>query len=172
MSAAGPPCSIAPATAADWEAVATLLAELRREERRLDRFAAELLDGARPLARLLRQLIDDGRGVLLVGRRDGPEPLGIVLACHRPPNDGTAPPTGLGVVSHLYVRPAARRSGLGRALVSAAVAHLTSKGCRAVDLAVHTRNRKALALYRAAGWTPAYRVLRRELTPPGADGQG
>jgi ribosomal protein S18 acetylase RimI-like enzyme len=157
---------IAPAAAADWEAVAALLAALRSEERQLDGFAGELLDGARPLARLLRNLVEDGRGVLLVGRRHAPEPVGIVVACHRPPNDGTAPPTGLGIVSHLYVHPGARRGGLGRALVAAAMAHLAAKGCRAVDLAVHARNYKALALYRAAGWQPVYRVLRRELAGP------
>ncbi len=168
MSIVDPQPVVAPVGVREWEAVAALLVALRREERQLDRYAGELLDGARPMTRLLRQLVDDGRAALLIGRKDEPGPAGIILACHRPPHDGTSPPTGLGIVSHLYVRPSARRGGLGRALVAAAMEHLAAKGCQAVDLAVHSRNRKALALYRSSGWRPAYSVLRREL--PAAEG--
>ena len=52
----------------------------------------------------------------------------------------------------LYVREAARRSGLGRALVEAAVARAAERGCRRIELDVNEDNAPARALYEACGF--------------------
>lgn len=54
----------------------------------------------------------------------------------------------------LFVRAGARRSGLGRALVEAAVAQARERGCRRLDLDVDEANAPALALYERAGISP------------------
>jgi GNAT superfamily N-acetyltransferase len=53
----------------------------------------------------------------------------------------------------LYVRDSARRGGLGRALVEAAVRRAESRGCRRIELDVNEDNEAALALYQACGFT-------------------
>ena len=55
----------------------------------------------------------------------------------------------------LAVAPEARRRGLGRALVGAAVAAAETAGARAVFLEVAEDNAAALALYEAAGFERA-----------------
>ncbi|MEA2386199.1 MAG: hypothetical protein QOJ22_373 [Thermoleophilaceae bacterium] len=60
----------------------------------------------------------------------------------------------------LYVRDAARRSGLGRALVEAALDRARERGCRRIELDVNEDNAAARALYEACGF-------RTEPKPPG-----
>jgi ribosomal protein S18 acetylase RimI-like enzyme len=60
----------------------------------------------------------------------------------------------------LFVRDDARRSGLGRALVRAALERAEARGCRRVELDVDEDNESAIALYRAMG-------LSLESKPPG-----
>jgi ribosomal protein S18 acetylase RimI-like enzyme len=57
-------------------------------------------------------------------------------------------------VEDLYVRDAARRLGLGRALTERACEHARSRGCRRIELDVNEDNPAALALYRELGFTP------------------
>jgi GNAT superfamily N-acetyltransferase len=60
----------------------------------------------------------------------------------------------------LYVEDRARRGGLGRALVTAAVERATDRGCRRIELDVNERNADALAFYESLGFTT-------EPKPPG-----
>lgn len=53
----------------------------------------------------------------------------------------------------LYVGEAARRRGLGRALVRTAVKRARERGCKRIELDVDERNDAALALYRACGFS-------------------
>lgn len=53
----------------------------------------------------------------------------------------------------VFVREPARRSGLGRALVEAAVARARERGCRRIELDVAEGNAGALALYERLGFT-------------------
>jgi ribosomal protein S18 acetylase RimI-like enzyme len=60
----------------------------------------------------------------------------------------------------LFVEAAARRTGLGRALVTAAFERARARGCRRIELDVDEDNTSALALYRELG-------LSTESKPPG-----
>jgi ribosomal protein S18 acetylase RimI-like enzyme len=53
----------------------------------------------------------------------------------------------------LYVVPEARRSGLGRALVDAALDSARERGCVRIELDVDEDNDPALGLYAAAGFS-------------------
>jgi GNAT superfamily N-acetyltransferase len=52
----------------------------------------------------------------------------------------------------LYVTPAARRSGLGSALIELTLERARERGCRRVELDVTEDNEAALTLYREAGF--------------------
>ena len=52
----------------------------------------------------------------------------------------------------LYVREAARRAGLGRALVEAALERARERGCKRIELDVNEDNAAACALYEACGF--------------------
>lgn len=60
----------------------------------------------------------------------------------------------------LYVRDAARGTGLGRALVSACVERARARGCRRIELDVNESNTAATGLYVSCGFTT-------EPKPPG-----
>jgi ribosomal protein S18 acetylase RimI-like enzyme len=53
----------------------------------------------------------------------------------------------------LFVEAGARRAGLGRALVAAAVERAVARGCKRIDLDVNEDNLNALALYRDMGFS-------------------
>lgn len=56
-------------------------------------------------------------------------------------------------LTEIFVRPEARRTGLGRALLDAILRTARDAGAGAVHLGVYPDNHPALALYRAAGFT-------------------
>jgi GNAT superfamily N-acetyltransferase len=64
------------------------------------------------------------------------------------------PDEQLAVVSRFFVSPAARRHGVGRALLSAATKEAAGRGLVPI-LDVSTNYRAAIALYEALGWSRA-----------------
>jgi GNAT superfamily N-acetyltransferase len=54
-------------------------------------------------------------------------------------------------LEELYVRPALRRRGVGRALLGRLAALAEARGCGGIEWSVLTRNEPAIAFYRALG---------------------
>ena len=97
------------------------------------------------------RIMEGGDGEYLLGATaPGGEPDGVCQVRFRWSVWKTAEDCWL---EDLYVREAARRGGLGRALVDAAVARAQQRGCRRIELDVNEDNDAALALYRACGFT-------------------
>jgi ribosomal protein S18 acetylase RimI-like enzyme len=87
------------------------------------------------------------RGELLIARDLQGEPLGCV---------GVRPtePHGCCEMKRLYVAPAARGVGLGKALVDAALEAAMRMGYREVRLDTLPSMSEAISIYRKAGFTP------------------
>ncbi len=66
-------------------------------------------------------------------------------------------------VTELYVRPASRRKGVGRALVRAAIQYARSLGSTQVHLLVDPDNTVALSFYRAVGFYQDSWEMRQEI---------
>ena len=66
-------------------------------------------------------------------------------------------------ISELYVRPASRRRGVGRALVREALAYAQSRGCTEAHLLVDPENTAVLSFYGVAGFRRDSWDVRRDL---------
>lgn len=78
------------------------------------------------------------------------------------------------LIEDVFVEEHARRSGLGRALVAAALDRARERGARRAELDVNERNEAALRLYGAFGFSASENAyggrdlyLRLHLDPPG-----
>jgi [ribosomal protein S18]-alanine N-acetyltransferase len=136
---------VRPATAADLPALA-----------RLPGLSASTRRG---LARALARATDEPGGdtVVLVATRAGVV-IGAALGLLQFDD---------GHVLDLAVEPTARRSGTGRALLSALAAELRTRGARGITLEVRAGNLGALELYRGAGF--AVEGHRPRYYPDGED---
>jgi len=65
----------------------------------------------------------------------------------------------------VFVEERARGTGLGRALVEAAIARATERGCRRIDLDTDEDNAPARALYASLGFAPGAQLLLRKRLP-------
>lgn len=72
-------------------------------------------------------------------------------------------PTRVGELVELYVEPAARGQGLGRALVAAMGVALRARGAEVLRAVVPARDPAAQARLQAAGYEPWQQVLHRRL---------
>jgi GNAT superfamily N-acetyltransferase len=93
--------------------------------------------------------VGEGKGVFLVASIDGrPVGCGALRRIE----------SGVGELKRMYVSPAERGRGVGRALLEALEAEARRLGLRRVVLETGTRQAEALALYRRAGFTaiPAF----------------
>lgn len=66
-------------------------------------------------------------------------------------------------IEDVFVRESARRGGLGRALVEAAIERARERGCRRIELDVDEDNLPARALYRDLGFAEDAKAERRSL---------
>jgi GNAT superfamily N-acetyltransferase len=124
--------------------VARLLCEFRDWWRSAEPDDQQMLDN-------VRRIMAGGDGEYLLAAASGNgEPAGVAQLRFRWSVWKTAHDCWL---EDLFVRDAARRDGLGRALVEAAVECARSRGCRRIELDVNEDNEAALALYQACGFT-------------------
>lgn len=68
-------------------------------------------------------------------------------------------------IEDVFVEESARGTGLGRALVEAAVARATERGCRRIDLDTTEDNAPARALYASLGFVPGPELYLRKRLP-------
>ena len=136
-----PPFTIVEARASDLPDVAALFRAYAAElpiDLGLQGFDAELAelpgDYAPPAGALLIARDDDGAAIGCVGLR---------------PLDERA-----GEMKRLYVHPAARQTGLGRALAEAIIETARQRGYREMKLDTLARLERAVALYRSLGFMP------------------
>jgi ribosomal protein S18 acetylase RimI-like enzyme len=135
----------------DAEAVSSLMAAFRdwwgKDEPSLEQIRAT--------AGVL--LADPATEFLLAAPGDGDPPAGVCQLRYR-----LSVWTGSDDcwLEDLYVDGAARGTGLGRALVTAALERAIARGCRRVELDVNEQNTDALAFYERLGFTT-------EPKPPG-----
>jgi ribosomal protein S18 acetylase RimI-like enzyme len=125
---------------ADTEAIGRLLHDFNTE-------FEELTPGPQRLAERMRELLpDDDLEVLLAG--DGPD--GLAVLRFRPSLWSDALECYL---AELYVVPARRGHGLGRALMEASIELAREKGADYMDLGTAETDRAARALYESLGFS-------------------
>lgn len=150
---APPPYVIAPAGPDDIEAVAGLFRAYA------DSLGVDLcFQGfAQELANLPGAYAAQRGGALLIARarRTAPERAGAPLGCVALRGQDAA---GMCEMKRLYVAPAARGLGLGRALATAILDAARALGYRRIRLDTLPQLREAIALYRDLGFveTPRY----------------
>lgn len=96
----------------------------------------------------IRAIVEAGLGWL--AERDD-APVGMALARRRSPR--------VGRITDLYVRPSARRAGVGAALTRAVVERFASEGVDVIDLEVMASNDAARAVYARFGFSDEVVVL-------------
>ena len=97
----------------------------------------------------LRTRMRVGESVVLVAERGG-ETVGFTQLY---PMYSSVRTARTWILNDLYVAEAARRGGVARALLDAAVAFAKADGAAGISLETTRGNAAARALYRAAGWS-------------------
>lgn len=141
-----PPLRIRTADAVDGEALAPLLADLGFEA------------GADALADRIGGLSRMGEPVLVAKIGDalaGCITWHVTNMLHRP--------HPVGRITLLIVAPGMRRKGVGRALVEAAEARLTARGCGLVEVTSNDKRRAAHAFYRRLGYEQTSRRFAKPI---------
>jgi ribosomal protein S18 acetylase RimI-like enzyme len=94
--------------------------------------------------RAAERLLDDPQTEFLLAGEDGLAQLRYRLSAWTGVEDCW--------LEDLYVRDAARGTGLGRALTEAAFERARARGCRRIELDVNESNASAIALYTSLGF--------------------
>jgi ribosomal protein S18 acetylase RimI-like enzyme len=102
------------------------------------------------LASVERLIEDPATEYLLGAPQAGARPAGVVQLRFRWSVWRAAEDCEL---EDLFVSPQARRGGLGRALVEAAIGRARERGCRRIALDTAERNEAAVPLYRSFGFS-------------------
>ena len=144
------------ATIDDVDTVADCWVRLAAEQRQYgSRLAA---DANRTVAteRIARHVVVGG---LLVARDETIQ--GFVM--FHPDKGAYTQTEPTGTITHLYVRPAARDSGIGTRLLAAAESELAAAGVSAVSIEVLADNDAAKRLYDRRGYEPHRTELQKRL---------
>lgn len=103
-----------------------------------------------PLATAFIQTrLQNNESVLIVALGDGPQILGF---CQLYPTFCSVAAARIYVLYDLFVRPEARKTGAGRALLQAADQHARRQGVARMDLTTAKTNLAAQSVYASLGW--------------------
>lgn len=150
-----------PATPRDLDRVCALWTELGLHHAQLDPRHALRPGAAAEVRRLLAaELRDPDAAALLCERGGSAEGLCMVRIDRAPPIRREALRAEIG---ELFVRPEARRRGIGRALVREAVGWARARGVPGVVVRVFRGNVGAHAFWRELGFDALMDVLERRL---------
>ena len=144
----GDEIQVRPGTVEDAPTIARLLHDFNTE-------FGDFTPGVAALAEHAARLLDEGEMTVLLG---GEGPDGLALLRLRPSVWTGGPEAYL---QELYVAPARRGRGIGRALLEATIAAAREAGAGWIDLATGETDTAARALYESCGFT------NRELGPDG-----
>jgi ribosomal protein S18 acetylase RimI-like enzyme len=172
---------IRPARSSDLPPVSELAAELVRQHHRLDPPRFLLVEPiARGYARFFASELRRKAAIILVAEDEGEEEAGqtgetagviqgYTYATLEPRNWNDLL-DAVGKLNDLFVAPAARRRGVGRALARAALDAMAARGAPRVVLMSAWRNPDAHAFFEALGFRRTMLEMTAELTaaPPAA----
>jgi ribosomal protein S18 acetylase RimI-like enzyme len=148
VAEASKPARVRVAGTAEVGAIGRLLHDFNSE-------FGEPTPGAEAFARRIGELIESGETAVLVGGR-GPD--GLAVLRFRP---ALGSPGLECYLAELYVVPALRGRGLGRALLGAAIELARERGADTIDLGTSEDDTAARGLYESMGFT------NREGSPDG-----
>ena len=135
--------------------------DLTRHHAALDPLFALRADAAGEVRRLLSALLDDpDTAVFVSGQAPGFRGLAIARVDRAPP---IHPETCRAEITDLFVVPAERRRGLGRALAVCADAWARGRGAERLEVRVSPHNPEGQSFWRALGYTAHMDVLHRRL---------
>jgi ribosomal protein S18 acetylase RimI-like enzyme len=154
------------ATAADRDALGRLGALLVETHHgfNADRFIAPTPETSAGYGRFLASQIGREDVIVLVAEREGAV-AGYVYAALEGP-DWMVLRGPAGVINDVVVDPAARRQGVGEALLDAALAALKAKGAPRVVLSTAAPNHDAQRLFVRKGFAPTMIEMTREWPDP------
>jgi GNAT superfamily N-acetyltransferase len=141
----------------DLDRVAELWIALTEHHAARDPYFALRPGGRGTVRRLLDAQLRDPECAILLAGNDG---LCIVRVDRAPP---ILAEVERAEVTDLFVVPDARRRGLGRRLVEAALAWVRSQGVERVEVRVTADNAESQAFWRATGFGDFMDVLQRRL---------
>jgi len=157
--------AVRPARADEIDQVAALWSAMYADQRASGMTLALRPDAEDIWKRQLAGRLDTPVSVILVAALpDAPELVGFLAAqTKRLPPHLAADKPKVGFISEVYVRPAARRHRLGRALVDAAFSWFTSADVGSVELHVLVDNAAGRAFWASLGFVPELLQLRAPL---------
>jgi len=156
---------VRPATSRDLPRVSELAAELVRQHHALDAARFLLVDNIAVGYRrfFTGEIARDGAVILVAEGDAADEILGYTYATLEPRNWNDLLDAA-GKLNDIYVAKAARRRGVGRALLAATLAELTKRGAPRVVLMTAWRNPDAHAFFESMGFRRTMLEMTREST--------
>ena len=135
--------------------------ELTRHHAALDPHFALRAEAEGEARRLIEaQLRDPDTAIFVAGEPGRPDAFAIACVRRAPP---IHPETCRAEITDLYVAPARRRRGAGRALVAVATRWARERGAERVEVHVSPHNPLAKAFWRSEGYGAHMDVLHRRL---------
>ena len=135
---------VRPATLADLPVVAALFDSYRQFYEQ-----SPALEAA---TRFIRARMEYGESTILVAEDTAVKATSPFGFCQLYPSFCSVEMVPIFVLYDLFVTPAARGAGAGKALLLAAHDHATAQGAKRLDLTTAKTNHTAQALYESLGW--------------------